>query len=166
MEPLKRSPLASLTVVNGIHTWFVRICIETIVFFARELSLSSCIVIDSVLVFLSWFLLYYLHTLDIQITVVVVVVVVAVAVVVVVFWPWIFCHLLASCLHKFFLSFWRSILEVSCAFLDAVNTGYCAKTEACVTRVANNNFRDNFHGNIFWCVQGMSQILVIRFPDN
>ena len=45
-------------------------------------------------------------------------------------------------------------------FLDTVNAGYRASF------IANNNFRNNFYGNIFWSVKEMSQILVTHFLDN
>ena len=56
-------------------------------------------------------------------------------------------------------------MALSCAFLDAVNAGYHAEAVPCATRVANNNFWNNFYENIFWRVQGMSQILATRFLD-
>ena len=48
-----------------------------------------------------------------------------------------------------------SFLVISCGFLNAGNIGYHQYAVLCATRVPNNNLRNNFYENTFWCVQGM-----------
>ena len=70
---------------------------------------------------------------------------------------WIFCQLPANLVPSFWLFlvlFWMLWML------------YREWAVSCATHVANNNLKNNFYGNIFWCVQGMSQIFVTHFLDN
>ena len=80
--------------------------------------------------------------------------------------PYTFCHLQAVRIYNLFPSFWRSVLAVFCAFLDAVHAGYRAYKPCHVPHASPITTSGTIFTEICFGVQGISPILVARFLDN